>query len=70
MQIELSSEELLCLLDSVHGQYISIKSYFAVKTEEEDREGFIKPEELKKLYNNILEQAQAEGEYKFLNQIK
>lgn len=70
MEIDLSSEEILCLLDSVHGHYLSSKSYYAVKTEEEDRDGIIKPESLKKLYNNILCQAQNEGEYKFLDVIK
>lgn len=70
MEIELSSEEILCLLGSVHGHYLSSKSYYAVKAKEEEREGVIKPEELKKLYNNILYQAQKEGEYKFLDAIK
>ncbi|MEG1256762.1 hypothetical protein [Clostridium sp.] len=70
MKIDLNEKEILYALDSVHGKYISTKLYFREHTDEIDKIGMTTPEELKELYNNLLEQVQNEGSYKFLEKIK
>lgn len=70
MNIELTDKDVLCILDSVHGKYIGTKLYFKEHTDEIDKIGMTTPEELKELYNNLLEQAHSQGSYKFLEKIK
>ncbi|KEZ88924.1 hypothetical protein IO99_01845 [Clostridium sulfidigenes] len=70
MKIELDDKNILYVLDSIHGKYISTKLYFKENTNEIDKIGMTTPEELKDLYNNLLEQVHAQGEYKFLEKIK
>ena len=70
MKINLNEEEALHILDSLHGKYMSSKVYFKTHSSELDTIGMTEPEKLKTIYNNILEQIQAQGEYKFLDKIK
>ncbi|MEG0132549.1 MAG: hypothetical protein RR891_05550 [Clostridium sp.] len=70
MKIDLNEKEILYVLDSVHGKYISTKLYFREHTDEIDVIGMTTPEELRELYNNLLEQVHNEGTYKFLEKIK
>jgi hypothetical protein len=70
MKIELDDKDILYVLDSIHGKYISTKLYFKEHTDKIDKIGMTTPEELKDLYNNFLEQVHAQGQYKFLEKIK
>lgn len=70
MIINLNEEEALHILDSLHGKYMSSKVYFKNHSSELETIGVTQPEKLKTLYNNLLEQMQAQGEYKFLDKIK
>lgn len=70
MKIDLNEEEVLHILDSLHGKYMSSKVYFKNHSSELDTIGVTEPDKLKTLYNNVLEQIQTQGEYKFLDKIK
>lgn len=70
MRIDLNEEEALHILDSIHGKYMSSKVYFKNLSSELDTIGITDPNKLKQLYNNLLEQIQAQGEYRFLDKIK
>ncbi|MDU4891976.1 MAG: hypothetical protein E6344_12710 [Clostridium sp.] len=70
MIINLNEEEALHILDSLHGKYMSSKVYFKNHSSELETIGVTEPETLKTLYNNLLEQMQVQGEYKFLDKIK
>lgn len=70
MNINLNDEEALHILDSLHGKYMSSKVYFQNHSSELEKIGVTEPEKLKVLYNNLLEQMQSQGEYKFLDKIK
>ncbi len=70
MKIDLNDQEILYTLDSVHGKYISTKLYFKEHTDDLEKIGMTTPEELKALYNNLLDQVHNEGQYKFLEKIK
>jgi len=54
MKIELDDKNILYVLDSIHGKYISTKLYFKEHTNEIDKIGMTTPEELKDLYNIYL----------------
>lgn len=70
MNVNLNEEEALHILDSLHGKYVSSKVYFKNHSSELETIGVTEPEKLKSLYNNLLDQIQAQGEYKFLEKIK
>lgn len=70
MKINLNEEEVLHILDSLHGKYMSSKVYFNNHSSELETIGVTEPKKLKDLYNNVLGQIQAQGEYKFLDKIK
>lgn len=70
MIINLNEAEALHILDSLHGKYMSSKVYFKNHSSELETIGVTQPDKLKTLYNNLLEQMQAQGEYKFLDKIK
>lgn len=70
MKINLNEDEALHILDSLHGKYMSSKVYFKNHCSELETIGVTEPDKLKTLYNKVLEQIQAQGEYKFLDKIK
>lgn len=70
MNIDLTRDEMLYILDGLYEKYLSTKAYFAEHTSEEEILGMSTPQELKNVYNNFLNQVQAYGEYKFLDKIK
>lgn len=70
MNINLTRDEVLYILDGLYEKYLSTKAYFAEHSSKEETLGVSTPEELKIVYNNFLEQVQSYGEYKFLDKIK
>ena len=70
MNIDLTRDEVLFVLDALYDKYLGTKAYFAQHTAQEEILGMSTPEELKDVYNSFLGQVQAYGEYKFLDKIK
>ncbi|MFA9397399.1 MAG: hypothetical protein ACERKV_03920 [Clostridiaceae bacterium] len=60
MVLKTNYSQLLILMGVVHQEHMNKKVYF--KDYPKETEGLISPEELKKLYNMILEQALEQGE--------
>ncbi|MEG2919236.1 MAG: hypothetical protein RR851_15075 [Clostridium sp.] len=69
MDLKVDNKQTLDLLESIREKYMHTKMYFNNAKSEEETIGMTTPEELGELYNSILEQAQAQGEYKFLDKI-
>jgi hypothetical protein len=70
MNIELSLEEQLIIMDSLLHSYLNSKMYYKDHSSKDDRIGLMDQEEILKTYNKILAVAKESGEYKILELIK
>ena len=70
LNIKITDNDAIEVLTAIHEKYLSNKSFYKKYTDEIDRTGITSPEEIKIVYNNILDQLQQQGSFKSLKLIK
>lgn len=66
MKLELDDMKVITILEALRSEYITAKDYYEEFKTEEQRIGVTSPEEIEQIYNDILSQAQEQGELKNL----
>lgn len=66
MKINFNHEETLVLLRILRSEYGHLKAFYA---ENPDTEAMITPEEVRRIYNKILNEAHKEGDYTYITPI-
>ncbi|MEG1256775.1 hypothetical protein [Clostridium sp.] len=69
MDFKIDDKHTINILEALREKYMNTKIYFNNAKSEEETIGMTTPEEFGKLYDSILEQAQAQGGYNFLDKI-
>ena len=70
MKLELDDMKVLTILEALRSEYVTVKDYYEEFQDEEQRIGVTSPEEIEQTYNDILAQAQEQGELTSLDKIK
>lgn len=66
MKLELDDIKIVTILEALRSEHITAKDYYEEFQKEEQRIGVTSPEEIEQTYNEILSQAQEQGELKNL----